>query len=276
MKPIVAVILLILLTFQALAQETDLGRADRLLIDADQRFQAAIAERAAGSPSAADGFRAAARSYEAIADLGFHNPDLYVDAGNAYLLGGDIGRAVLSFRRADLLRPHDPAVRAGLADARDQVQVVVSKSRRARFIDVLLAWRPHVPRPVVLVACLSLYGLAWVLGIARAVSSGRVPGWAGAGSALVSGVLMLALVVDHRVNDGTSSGVVIAEGITARNGPSSAVYQPTFTTPLRPGVELSILEHRDAWYHVRLADGRQTWLPEHAVEPVQTRSADVR
>jgi hypothetical protein len=258
-----------LLVFAAARADTpDLDRATHLLHDADQRFKAAMEERAAGSSSAADGFRAAARSYEAVAQMGISNPSLHTDAGNAYLLGGDIGRAVLSFQRADLLRPHDPAVRAGLADARAQVQVSVPQSRRARFTDVILAWRPHVPRSVVFTTAIALYLGAWLVAITRSVTRGSIPGWIGVSCAIAAGCLGASILIDHRVNDGRAAGVVIAEGITARNGPSAAVYLPTFTTPLRPGVELQILEHRDGWYHVRLADSRQTWLPDHAVEVI--------
>lgn len=269
MRHAISLILAIFVLGVALADTPDLARAEHLLEDADRRFKQAMDERAAGSSSAADGFRAAARSYEAVAQMGISNPWLHTDAGNAYLLGGDVGRAVLSFRRADLLRPHDPAVRAGLADARAQVQVSIPQSRRSRLTDIALAWRPHVPRATVFGVALALYVGAWIVAIVRSLTRGSVPGWIGVVCAIAAGAIGASIVLDHRVNDGRAAGVVIAEGITARNGPSAAVYLPTFTTPLRPGVELQILEHRDGWYHVRLADSRQTWLPEHAVETVE-------
>src|SRR5690606_19360993 len=176
-------------------------------------------------------FRAAARSYEAIAAMGVENSDLYVDAGNAFLLGGDTGRAVLSFRPADLLRPHDPAVRAGLADARGQVKIEVTKTARARIADARPGWRKHVPRRVMFGAFVGLYALAWLLALVRSITRGQVPGWPGVVAGGAAGFVALSLVLDHRINTARIGGVVISEGITARNGPSAAVYQPTFTTP---------------------------------------------
>ena len=258
-----------LISLQAHAHEPDRDRARQLLIDADKRFDAAVAERAGGNSGSAEGFLAAARAYESVAAMGFKNHAIYGDAGNAYLLAGDLGRAVLSFRRADLLRPNDPVVRDGLAQSRAMVQVAVKKDRRTRAVDIALAWRPFIPRSALFVAGLVLYAGAWAIAVARLLSRGRVPRWIGVACAIGAGVIGSALLIDHRYNDGSRSGVVIADGVTARNGPSSAVYAPTFTTPLRAGVELLIIEFRDDWYHVELADGRRTWLPSPAIELVE-------
>lgn len=263
----------IMLGPHALASEPDLERAHQRLTEADRRFESALEGRAKGNSSATDDFLAAARAYESVAAMGFQNHALLADAGNAYLLAGDLGRAVLAFRRADLLAPNDRAVRDGLAQARSMIQVAVKKDRRNRTTDALLAWRPFVSRNAMLVAGLTLYAGAWAVAIARVFSHRHVPGWFGVSCAVLAGAAGLVLVLDRRHNDGRSSGVVIADGVTARNGPSGAVYAPTFTTPLRAGVELRIIELRDGWYQVELADRRRTWLPAPAIEPIEPWSS---
>src|ERR1043166_1680077 len=49
------------------------------------------------------------------------SPNLLFNLANAYFRAGDIGRAVLNYRRAELLAPRDPEVQANLSFARDTV-----------------------------------------------------------------------------------------------------------------------------------------------------------
>lgn len=268
-KPLALMVAMMLLACGVLASDRE--RAQQLLDSADARFRAALVEKENASAMAPESFLDAARTYESIADMGFDNPDLWLDAGNAYLLGGEVGRAVLAFRRADLLRPYDRNVRSGLADARERVQISVSQSSASRATQVATYWRRFIPVPFMIGAFVVLYVGAWTVAIINGIRPALVPRAAGLGLALASGLIATLVLVEHRTNDGDRSGVVIAEGITARNGPSASVYEPTFTTPLRPGVELRILETRDGWHKVRLADGRETWLPEHAIERVKAR-----
>ena len=63
----------------------------------------------------------AARSYERLTALGYDDPGLYYNLGNAYYKQGDFGRAVLSYRRAQRLAPEDRDLAANLNLARQQV-----------------------------------------------------------------------------------------------------------------------------------------------------------
>lgn len=269
-RPLALMVTMMLFAFGA--QASDRNRAQQLLDTADARFKAALVEKENASAMAPESFLDAARTYESIADMGFDNPDLWLDAGNAYLLGGDIGRAVLAFRRADLLRPYDSNVRSGLADARERVQISVSQSSASRATQFATYWRRFIPVPFMIGAFVALYVGAWTVAIINGFRPALVPRAVGLSLALAAGLTATLVLVEHRTNDGDRSGVVVADGITARNGPSASVYEPTFTTPLRPGVELRILESRDGWHKVRLADGRETWLPQHSIERVKPRS----
>ncbi|MCW5767273.1 MAG: hypothetical protein KIT19_01195 [Phycisphaeraceae bacterium] len=271
MPRLIAFLLASALSITARAHGID--QAEQLLRSADARFEAGLREREAASSMAGETFLDAARTYESIATLGYSNPNLLIDAGNSYLLGGDIGRAVLCFRRADLLRPHDQAVRSGLAEARERVQVYVPASSRSRIIAALTSWRAFIPASVMLLGFCGFYIAAWVVACWNVIRPNQLLRPIGVSLGLLAGVIGGLLLVEKGTHDGRRSGVVIVDGITARNGPSAVVYEPTFSTPLRPGVELYVLEQRDGWMRVRLADGRETWLPSHAVELVKTRQA---
>ena len=69
------------------------------------------------------------------------------------------------------------------------------------------------------------------------------------------------------VDPGLDAAVIVVPEITARRGDSDA-YEPSFTTPLHAGTELLVIEERNDWFHVALADGRRTWLRARAAAVV--------
>ena len=65
-------------------------------------------------------FAEAAQQYEALIGLGYLDAAVYFNLGNAYLESGDLGRAVLSYLRAEELSPRDPDILANLELARSR------------------------------------------------------------------------------------------------------------------------------------------------------------
>ena len=63
-------------------------------------------------------FAEAAQQYENLIAMGYEDTALYYNLGNAYLEGGDPGRAILNYLRAEELSPRNPNVRANLDLAR--------------------------------------------------------------------------------------------------------------------------------------------------------------
>jgi hypothetical protein len=59
-------------------------------------------------------------------------------------------------------------------------------------------------------------------------------------------------------------GVIIDASVIARKGNSDA-YAPSFTEPLHAGTEFVMIEKREGWYYIRLADDRTCWVPEKSV-----------
>ena len=68
-------------------------------------------------------------------------------------------------------------------------------------------------------------------------------------------------------NEDSFAAVVVVPGVTARSADS--INAPVrFSEPLPAGTELSIVETRDDWIRVQLADSREAWLPSSSVERV--------
>ena len=56
----------------------------------------------------------AVQIYEQLVDSGVRNADVYYNLGNAYFKNGELGQAIANYRRAEMLTPRDPLVRANL------------------------------------------------------------------------------------------------------------------------------------------------------------------
>ncbi|MFG0285004.1 MAG: hypothetical protein ACF8R7_11325 [Phycisphaerales bacterium JB039] len=234
---------------------------------AESDFELGVASVETGRPDEArDHFRRAALAYEQVAAEGVDSPSLRANAGNAWLLAGRPGEAVLAYRRALRLDPAHPAARAGLAEARSRigVQTPVAPARRLsdRAIGLIGALGP--------VRLLWLGALAWIgaWALIGARLLGRVAPWAGPAAAACAGAALLALGAigwaawTHRA---TGDAVILAERVEARLGPGAAAYEPAFDAPLAAGMEVRILDRQAGWAHVSLLDGRSAWVPADAL-----------
>ncbi len=193
--------------------------------------------------------------------------------GGASLMLGETGRAVLHLRRAQRLDPTDAGTNETLEHARRQVRSGVAPSAGSRLREVALWWRGHVPRSALLYGSLLAWGGAWTLAVVR-----RLRRWERGGigvGVLIAGALIGGgtLASERALDRASREAVLVEDGVMARNGPSADVYPPTFTEPLRAGVELVVLERREGWARVRLANEQETWLPEGAIEMVTPGSA---
>ena len=66
-------------------------------------------------------------------------------------------------------------------------------------------------------------------------------------------------------------GVVVIDGAPLRSADSTGA-RLAFAHPLPAGAEVTILETRDGWLRVALADGTRGWIMANSVAPVQPQT----
>src|SRR3974390_1217295 len=66
-------------------------------------------------------FADAAKAYETLLQTGEQPPTLLFNYGDAEFENGHLGKAIAAYRKAKLLSPRDPELRANLAFVRNQV-----------------------------------------------------------------------------------------------------------------------------------------------------------
>ncbi len=214
----------------------------------------------------------AAARYRGLAKEGIRNHLLELNAGNSAMLGGDVGHAVVSFRRAERLEPSNAGVKQSLEAARKAVGVAVGKPAGVvdgpRIVGVVNLWRHVVPRGAVAGVAWIAYLVAWGCAAAGAMGlRGRLK-LMGVVAGLVAVVGAGLLGVDEWERSRVVAAVVVQSGVVGLNGPAAGVYEATFQSPLSPGVECVVVEVRGAWSRVRLGDGTMTWVPSGSLELV--------
>lgn len=264
----IAVVLTLAATATAAAAQDDVvrGALDR----ADAAF-ARGAEAMAEDPVAARShFAEAAADYaQALDRLPGSWPKLQYNLGSALLLSGDVGGAVVAYRRAELLAPSLPRLQETLESTRKMVNVELSPSFGERMLGMLLGWRGTVPRWLMLGTAFAAFIGLWVAAGVRVLSGHRL-GPAGIAWLVALAIVPMGLLVLERevLLDRPHAVVVAIGGVEGLNGPASGVYEASFTRRLPAGTEAVIIEERGDWRHIRLIDGRETWVPASSLEAI--------
>jgi tetratricopeptide (TPR) repeat protein len=203
----------------------------------------------------------AAASYEQLLNDGARSPELYYNLGNAHYRMGDVGRAVLGYKRALYLAPRD-------ADARHNLEFALKESD-ALNIDASLPDRMRSALPA---SAWSLMAVAaWWLTAFHIALSIRQPGrqgwkWA---SVLAGFILISSLwgVYYWMGLERYPEMVVLKPGQEALFAPipGSTAH---FSAPVGSVVRVEAIS--EDWLRIR-AGGKTGWIKQESVESVATQ-----
>ena len=219
--------------------------------------------------AARDLYQKAVRRFERIVrEGGIHNGKLYYNIGNTYFLMGDIGRAILNYRRAQLYIPNDVLLQENLRAARAQRRDQVAEKEETKVLKTLFFWHYDLSaraRSFLFAAC---FAAVWMLAAVRLVRPNTAVGWPIAVTALLAMLMFGSLAADAIAHRRYQAGVIVSDEVVARKG-DSETYEKSFTEPLHAGTEFHLLETRPDWLQVELRDGRRCWLPRNSVALVK-------
>jgi len=262
---VAALACLTLLPMQSGAETLRREQLIDLFTEAKQYFRQATDMTASDPEQAKDLYRKTALRFERIAQEGnIKNGKLYYNIGNAYFRIGDIGSAILYYRRAQQLIPNDVNLQQNLDYARSKRTDQIEEEQQAKILKTLLFWHYDLSaktRLILFTLCFMIfcivaslrlfwkkYGFIWLMSI----------------SIFISLLFMGSFLVQVLNQSKHIDGVILANEVIARKG-NSETYQPSFEAPLHAGTEFEVIEKREDWYHVNLSDGRKCWLPQQSV-----------
>jgi tetratricopeptide (TPR) repeat protein len=188
-------------------------------------------------------------------------PELLADWGNAALGAGDVGAATLAYRRALAIDPgnarakqnlawlrnrESPTLRPAGGGAADTLFFFHDWSRGRRLVVGAFAF-----------ACAVLLLVPW---------SGRRRRGLGL-LAILPAIVWLAMVLSVLLEDRHMHDAVVMDAVVLRAA-DSAGAPAAMSTPLPRGTEVTIVENRETWAKLRIANGTLGWVPAGAIQRI--------
>lgn len=242
------------------ASAAPVGHGAGALDEARAAYQEAMQLTGNASARKAAFARAATAFGEAVRVLP-DRPELLTDWGNAALGAGDVATATLAYRRALAIDGGNARARHNLAWLRGR-QSDAFRPAAGGATDTLLFFQSW-PRARKLIVGSAAFALAILL----------VVPWAGrrrrglAGLALLPLAVWIAMVASVVFEDRHPDDAIVMDDVVLRAA-DSAGAPAALSQPLPRGVEVTVIERRDAWTRVRLAGGMAGWVPAGSVERI--------
>jgi tetratricopeptide (TPR) repeat protein len=208
-------------------------------------------------------FTAATQGYQTLLDRGFTTASVYYNLGNAQFRQGNLGQAILNYRKALKLDPGDKDTRANLEFARlyqsDEIVAPPSfflttfwKNVRRRAGLNGLAWFSA------LFWWLSLSCLTVLFVFNHRDRFARLAVGVSLALFLFFGLSLLSRANQER----REFAVVLTQPAEVRSGPGED-YTVLFN--LHQGLECELQEQRGEWYLIILENGSKGWIPLNSV-----------
>lgn len=214
-------------------------------------------------------YLAAIDTYTRVLSSGYTSGPVLFNLGNAHFKSGHLGSAILFYERAQRAMPHNKDVRYNLEMARARTVDRIQPPPRLPIWN-LLDWARDLVNPKVTAIA------AWVIALLTAISflllmlvRKTVIVKFLRGSTIGLTVLFvvtitfvgLRIAADHR----DPGAIVMVKDVDVHSAPDPTSLT-TFT--LHEGTRVVVVKQLSDWREVRLADGRQGWLPAKACEVI--------
>ncbi len=204
-------------------------------------------------------FAIARTAYTELIQQGHGSAGLWYNAGNAAFREGDIGRAILNYRRAWQLAPRDPDIAANMNLAAQRTGAALPQPRLLDRAAQELSHREWT----------RLFSTAYWIAIAAAALWILLPGSRKIARPVTAIASLIALTALSgwgywKIGQQEPEAVVMAARQTALYEPREKAT-PFFNVP--EGSLVTIEEHFDAWVKVRSGE-KSGWLPRTSVAQV--------
>jgi tetratricopeptide (TPR) repeat protein len=203
-------------------------------------------------------YAGAESAYRALLEQDVVNGHVLYNLGNSLYRQDRLSQAMLAWRRAEVLLPRDPDIRANLVRAREATKDRMPALSSAR---PLFFWQRRLsPKEGVLLGSL-LTGLGFGVLL---VSRWRRRDWrvVGAGVVAVGGLVLVGGVDEARTLSHSPAGLVLADEVEVR---SAVGGQGVDLFQLHAGAEVRVREASGEHVQIELTDGRRGWLPALSV-----------
>ena len=222
-------------------------------------------------------FQHAAHGYRELLDDGAHSSGAWFNLGNALLRSGDVGEAIVAYRRAERIDPSNDDIAANLAEARTRVESRIEPDATNMSFTTVAGWWHPISASTRLWIAIGTWILFWAL-LSFRLSRHRKTShesefshatwltgiWATIAIAVIAAG---TLIFDTAITQMYPIGVLTGDEVVLRSGNGDG-FGASVEEPLQEGVEFTILELRPGWWRIELADGTIGWIPTDDAESI--------
>jgi len=209
----------------------------------------------------------AINAYEAILATGTHSAELFYNLGNSYYQQGNIGKAILNYEKSlSLKSSEDTRFNLEIAKSKqiDQLSSVGATPKQlwGNMVSSFSATGWTILMVLIFWATIGAW-ILWLIGKERTHrKKGFLMGIIGIPLVLFVGILASSR---NDLQEDSGRAILLSKEIDLRISPDP---KGESLTTLHEGVELNLLEEINDWYHVRLINGDQGWLPANSFERI--------
>jgi hypothetical protein len=212
-------------------------------------------------------FRTAAGRFQVLVDAGLRNGRLYYNLGNAHMESGQLGWAILNYRRAQEFIPEDARLVANLRYARSLRRNQLPESGERAFLRTLFFWHYGTSLRGRVMVGIVVWAVFWGMLIARVFLPRFRWRYVLLPVLAVCIVLAASVAASMVAQSRHQAGVVVADNVTVRKGNGEG-FEPQFKEQLHEGVEFDLIERRTDWLLIQLPDGKTGWIRSRDAETV--------
>lgn len=214
-------------------------------------------------------YQGAIDEYKKILATGNTSARLHYNLANAYYKVGQIGHAVLNYRRADLLDPSDRDINYNLEIAQTQVRDKIAEVPVFFLLRYVSALRSSLSSNAWAQFALAMFALAAIMVVVFLLARPTAVRKAGFITAIAALVLFVASLsfslAQRRVIVLQNEAVVMSGAVAVKSSPDRE-SKDIFI--LHEGTPLTILNTLGEWSEVMIADGNKGWMPNNAFEKI--------
>ena len=198
----------------------------------------------------------AAGLYEMIVERGHLNGHVFFNLGNTYIRLGELGRAILNYKKASVLLPRDGDLKANLQYARSLAKDRIEEAAPSLW-NTLAFWYFGMNPRELLIAFVLFNLVFWSSALFNLYRNSEWAKWALWLSLLLSLVLGVSAGLKARESFRNAGGVLLEDEAPVRAGFSR---NDTTLFVLHEGAEFTILDEEQGWWKIALADGKKGWV----------------
>ena len=201
-------------------------------------------------------YQKALNGYTTLLSNGIEHSALYYNIGNCYYKLGEIGKAILFYKRAKKLDPWDKDIEFNLNFARSNRIDQLKELSRPKFVELILRFIHKISLNLSLLSASAIYFLIFIIlsislffkkQIFKQINLILL-------APLIFFIVLSSVNIRH-INQ--REGVLLKQEGNVRSGPSPD-YTLIFT--IHEGMEFRILEQREDWARILLPNGMEGWL----------------